>query len=367
MKFNIEKNELLAALTTVGKAVRTKTTLPVLECVCLKSTGMSLILEATNMEFAIRTEIPCIADLGSVCIEAKQLSDILKKMPDTSLTIEVTENYSVTIYAGKKIKFSIQGRDPEAFPEIREEEGNSIIINGEVLKEAVAGVAFCASTNETSKIMTGIQLKISGNNARFCGLDGHRIGIRTVILPAPSDKDYNIIIPSDYLTEIARVIPSEDVELTINEKNVMFKVSNILITTRLIVGEYYKVETMLSKEFKTSVELNREDLFATVDRAQLVLKDEIKRPVIFNISDEKPLNVSGSSNVGKIEEEIEVSSKNGDDLIIGLNPSFILDALKAISDETVKLNFVGGDKFPLVIKDTDETFTYLILPVTIKK
>lgn len=362
MIFTIGKNELLSVVNVAAKAVKNKTTMPILECIRIYSTGTALVLEATNMEFAIRTEIPCIADQGSVCINAKRLSDILKKMPDTDITIAVSKKYEVTVSAGKKIKFEIPAQSDETFPGIKEENGDKIFIPAADLREAVIGTAFCTAGNDTNKMMTGIQMLIKNGRVRFCALDGHRIGIRTTTLENVPDKEYDITIPVDYLQEVVKVLPNENVEITINAKNVMFKTANTVITTRLLDGDYFNIEKMLSvNEFSTSVTVNRSDIYSTIDRASLILEDEHKRPVVLNINEEGTMKISGRSGIGKIEEEVGVE-KTGQDVRIGFNPRYLLEIIKNVPEEKMTMNLVNALS-PAIIKDNEDKYLYLLLPI----
>lgn len=360
----IGKNELLNALTAASKAVSNKSTMPILECVCMRTTGSSLILETTNMEFSIRKEIPCISDEETVCVNAKRLLEILKKMPDMDIILEISATFVVTLRAGKKIKFEIPGESSEHFPKIIEEIGEQLIISADDLKEAITGIAFCTSTNEANKIMTGIQLKATGNKVSFCGLDGHRIGLRTITISNSAEKEYDIIIPAEYLAEIVKILPEEEVEITINNRNIMFKVSDTVITTRLIEGKYFNVNQIIPQNSSTtSIEVNREELCATVDRALLVLNDGMRRPVIYSIKANE-MKVTGTSTLGKAEEEVEISNMQGTDIRVGFNPKYIIDMLKAIPDETITIEFFG-QKAPAIIRKEDNSYLYLVLPVNI--
>lgn len=361
----IERNELLDALNAVSKAVCGRTTMAILECVCLTTTGSTLILESNNMEFAIRKEIPCFSDKEAVCINAKRLLDILKKMPDTEITLEIDKSFAVTLSAGKTIKFCVPGLSPETFPFVKEEDGEKLIIEAEALKEAIAGVSFCTATTETNKLMTGIRLKSTGNKVNFCGLDGHRIGSRTITVAEAPERDYNITIPAAYLNEIVKILPSEDVEITINDKNIMLKVTDTTITTRLLAGEYFNIDQIIPHDScMTSIKVNREQIYAAVDRALLILNDGTRRPVICTL-DKDRMEVSGTSVYGTVSEEIEISDMTGKDIRIGFNPKFVIDALKAIPDDFITIEFFGA-KAPIIIRN-NETYLYLVLPVNISK
>lgn len=360
MILNISKNELLNAITCVEKAIR-KSTMPIMETIFIQSTGTELIFEATNLELGIRTSVSCIAETGSICINAKQLTDIVKKMPDTNISIETNDSFAVTLIANKKIKFTIPGDNPATFPHFKEDEGDFLTICGEDLKEAIKGVAFCAAVEETNKMMTGINVVINGTQAIFSALDGHRIAVRIITLSTAANKDFNITIPADYLKEIVKILPSDDIEMIIAEERVLFKTESTLITSRLLDGTYFDVSKIYSTSYKTEVVVNRTNLLASVDRSNLIISNNDKRPVKFDIKDQN-IKVYCNSNVGKAEEDVEVVSKSGDDMKIGFNPKFVMDMLQAVSDDEISLRLLNN-KTPLLVTNKQDTYKYVILPV----
>ena len=357
----IDKNELLVVVNTVMKAVKAKTTMPILECICVQSTGTSLVLEATNMELAIRTEIPCIAERESFCINAKSFSDILKKMPNTDVSISVDDKYNITLAAGKKIKLTVAGLSVENFPFMKMDNETGFTIPSADFIEAVNGVAFCSSNNDSNKSMTAVHFKTVDNKLRMCALDGHRIGIRTIPLSAQV-APFDIMILAEYLQDIIKVLPAENVEIAINDKSIVFQYDSTVITSRLIDGNFFDIDRMLSISSDTEITVNCQELYATADRALLITNSEEKKPIVFDILADT-MNVSASSERGNtLNEEIEITKK-GKDLRIGFNPKFVTDMLRVIPDEAITMQF-SNPKAPVIV--TGETYTYLILPVNMR-
>lgn len=354
----IDKNEILTALQIISKAVNNKSTMPILSCVLLNASGTKLKLEATNTEMAISTSITCFSEQGKICIDVKQLMEIIKKMPCGDININFDNNFKVTLSAGKKIKFNIQGQNPGNFPVIKIEKGDELVLKASDLKDAVSSVVFCASTSDSNKQMQGINIKVEDNIVKLTTLDGHRIAIRQKEVSSVVGS-YDIIVPASDLNEVMKILPNSDVKVTINEKNIMLMADETIVTMRLIDGNYFKVEQMLLNDFTTSVTVAKKELYDAVDRTSLLLNEGEKRPVIMNFTDNGIL-LTARTGKGNAEEEIGITKKEGKDIRIGFNPKFILDMLRAIPDEEVTLDMINS-RTPVVVKNS--SYTYLVLPV----
>ena len=363
MKIVCTKSNLVKGVSTVSKAVPSKTTMPILECILIDATNDVIKLTANDMELGIQTEVEgSIIDRGMIAIDAKIFSDIVRKLPDNEVTIETDSNLQ-TVITCEKAKFDIAGKPGEEFsylPVIEKDE--SIEISQFTLKEVIRQTIFSIADTESNKMMTGELFEIKDNMLRVVSLDGHRISIRKIALK-DTVTDKKLIVPGKTLTEISKILSGE-VESTVNisytNNHIVFEFDNTIVVSRLIDGEYFRVDQMLSNDYETKVKINKKELLNCIDRATLLVKEGDKKPIIIHIGDEI-MQLQIKSQIGSMNEEIYIT-KEGKDLLIGFNPKFLIDALRVIDDEEVTLYLMNA-KAPCFIKDDEESYIYLILPV----
>lgn len=363
MKLVCNKSKLLSGVQIVSKAVPNKTTMSILECILIDATGKDIKLIANDMELGIETIIEgTIAEKGQIALEAKILLDIVRKLPDSIITIESDKSFK-TIITCEKAKFVIMGKSGEDFsylPSI--ERIDSIVISQFTLKETIRQTIFSIADNDNNKLMTGELFDISGDVLKIVSLDGHRISIRKIGLrnSYPARK---VIVPGKTLNEISKILSDDmekDVHIFFTGKHVVFEFDKTVVVSRLIEGEYFKIDQMLSSDYETRVRINKKELLNCIDRATLLVKEGDKKPIIINIIDGM-MELKINSAVGSMNEDIDIEKK-GKDIMIGFNPKFLIDALRVIDDEEVDIYLVNP-KAPCFIRDAEESYIYLILPV----
>ena len=363
MKLVCSKANLLNGVQTVSKAVPNKTTMSILECILVDATRGSITLTANDMELGIETVIEGeILEKGIIALDAKIFLEIVRKLPDSDIVIETDSSYKTTITC-EKAKFNIIGKSGEDFsylPAI--ERDDSIIISQFTLKEVVRQTIFSISDNDNNKLMTGELFDINGNTLKVVSLDGHRISIRKIELK----NDYEprkVVVPGKTLNEVSKILPGDaesDVNIFFTPKHIVFEFDNTTVVSRLIEGEYFRIDQMLSSDYETKVRVNKKELLSCIDRATLLVKEGDKKPIIINITEES-MELKINSVIGSMNEDIDIE-KQGKDLMIGFNPKFLIDALRVIDDEEVDLYMVNP-KAPCFIKNQEESYIYLILPV----
>lgn len=363
MKIVCNKSDLVKGVNIVSKAVPGKTTMPILECILIDATTDIIKLTANDMELGIQTEIAGeIIDRGMIAIDAKIFSEIVRKLPDNEVSIETDDRLQTTIVC-EKAKFDISGKPGNEFaylPII--EKDDSIVISQFTLKEVIRQTIFSIADTESNKLMTGELFEIKDNVLRVASLDGHRISIRKIELKNPV-SDYKMVVPGKTLIEISKILSGEAesmVEISYTNNHIVFEFDNTIVVSRLIEGEYFKIDQMLSSDYDTKVRINKKEFLNCIDRATLLLKEGDKKPIIIDIQDEM-MELKIKSQIGSMNEEIMIS-KDGKDLLIGFNPKFLIDALRVIDDEEVTLYLMNA-KAPCFIKDETESYIYLILPV----
>ena len=363
MKIVCNKSDLVKGVNIVSKAVPGKTTMPILECILIDATTDIIKLTANDMELGIQTEIAGeIIDRGMIAIDAKIFSEIVRKLPDNEVSIETDDRLKTTIVC-EKAKFDISGKPGNEFaylPII--EKDDSISISQFTLKEVIRQTIFSIADTESNKLMTGELFEIKDNVLRVASLDGHRISIRKIELKNPV-SDYKMVVPGKTLIEISKILSGEAesmVEISYTNNHIVFEFDNTIVVSRLIEGDYFKIDQMLSSDYDTKVRINKKEFLNCIDRATLLIKEGDKKPIIIDIQDEM-MELKIKSQIGSMNEEIMIS-KDGKDLLIGFNPKFLIDALRVIDDEEVTLYLMNA-KAPCFIKDETESYIYLILPV----
>ena len=363
MKLVCSKSNLLKSVNIVLKAIPGKTTMPILECILIDASTNNIKFTANDMELGIETIVDgTILEKGIVAIDAKIFSDIIRKLPDNDVTIETDGNLTTTITC-EKAKFSISGQSGEEFSYLPYvERDNHIVVSQFTLKEVIRQTIFSIAANENNKMMTGELFEVKGDMLRVVSLDGHRISIRKIELKEEY-SDIKVVVPGKTLQEISKILTGEAedmVDIYFADNHILFEFDQTKVVSRLIEGEYFHIDQMLSSDYDTKVKVNKREFLSCIDRATLLIREGDKKPIILNIQDGS-LQLKINSFAGSMNEELEID-KEGKDLLIGFNPRFFIDALRAIDDEEVTLYMVNP-KAPCFIKDDAGTYTYLILPV----
>ena len=363
MKIVCTKSNLYNGVETVSKAVPNKTTMSILECILIDTRNGEIKLTANDMELGIETVIEGeIIDKGMIALDAKILRDIVRKLPDNDITIETNASYMTTITC-EKSNFNIIGKSGEDFsflPEI--EKNDSVTVSQFTLKEIIRQTIFSISDNDNNKLMTGELFEINGDKLKVVSLDGHRISIRTIVLKNTYESK-KVVVPGKTLNEVSKILAGDmdkDVNIYFTDRHILFEFDRTIVISRLIEGEYFNIDQMLSSDYETKIKINKKELLDCIDRATLLVKEGDKKPIIISISD-KAMELKMNSAIGSMDEEIDIT-KEGKDLMIGFNPKFLIDSLRVIEDEEVDLYMVNP-KAPCFIRNTEKSYIYVILPV----
>ena len=363
MKLICSKSNLLHGVNIVSKAVPTRTTMAILECILIDASSDEIKLTANDMELGIETIIDGeIVENGIIALDAKIFSENVRKLPDNDVTIETDASFK-TVITCEKAKFNIIGKSGDDFSYIPYIERNEAIsISQFTLKEVIRQTIFSIADNENNKLMGGELFELNENQLRVVSLDGHRISIRKIELKENYGSK-KVVVPGKTLQEISKIVngtADEDVMIFIADNHIIFEFDRTTVVSRLIEGEYFKIDQMLSSDYETKVKINKRELLDCIDRATLLVKEGDKKPIIMNITDGN-MELKINSFIGSMNEEIDIT-KEGKDILIGFNPKFFIDALRVIDEEDVTLYMVNP-KAPCFIKDDDGRYTYMILPV----
>ena len=367
MKIICPKNNLLKSVNISLKAVPSKTTMPILECILMDATTNQIKFTTNDMELGIETIVDGqIEEKGMVALDAKIFYEIIRRLPDSDVTIKTDSNYVATITC-EKAKFTIPGKAGEDFaylPVIEKDE--ALTLSQFTLKEMIRQTIFSIAVNENNRLMTGELFEIKDNCLKIVSLDGHRISIRKMPLKR-NYSDRKIVVPGKTLSEIIKILSGEiddQVSIYFTKNHILFEFDRTIVVSRLIEGEYFRIDQMLSSDYDTKISVNKKEFLNCIDRATLLVREGDKKPIVIEISDGK-MELKIDSSMGSMDEEIDIE-KEGKDILIGFNPKFLIDALKVIDDETIHM-YLMNPKAPCFIRDDEETYTYLILPVNISQ
>lgn len=365
MKIICNKSDLVQGVNTVLKAVPGKTTMPILECILIDTTDGTIKLTANDMELGIETIINGdVLDKGKIALEAKLFSEIVRKLPDSEVTLETDDNFKAKICC-EKAKFNIAGKPGDDFaylPQIEHE--NPVVLSQFSLKEIIRQTIFSIADNDSNKLMTGELFEINENELKVVSLDGHRISIRKIELKE-SYNPIKVVVPGKTLNEVSKILSGgvdDNVQLFFTDRHIVFEFDQTTVVSRLIEGQYFRIDQMLSSDYETKITINKKELQSCIERASLLVKEGDKKPIIIQIGDGS-LELKITSMIGSMNEDIDIH-KEGKDLTIGFNPKFILDALRVIDDEEIDIYLVNP-KAPCFIRDEKQQYIYLILPVNI--
>ncbi len=372
MKFTIKKDLLLDALSKVSKAISTKNLIPVLAGIKFELKKKKLTLTASDNDITIQTTIESVNDdefridsEGSIIIQGKYILDIVRKLPDQYINVEVIDELKILIYT-ENSEFNLNGISESEYPNVGlEESKKKININAGVLKSIVNQTAFATSNEESKPVLTGINFNIVGDILECNSTDSYRLARKIVKLEKASEENYNIVIPSHNLIEFTKILgdDSEEVEVHIFNNKVLFKNGNLKFESRLINGTYPNTANLLPDDSYLVVSTNLNDFYSVIDRVSILTSDKEKNIVTLETEGNTLTLKSSSAEIGRVEEKMSISKNNNEDIKISFSAKYMMEALKSFSTETVDLHFVGEVK-PILIKSTeDETLTQLVLPI----
>ena len=370
MKLKIKKELLLDGLNKVSKALSTKNLVPVLAGIKFDLTEKGLILTASDNDITIqvfldKTEEMEIEKEGSIIIQGKYILDIVRKLPDEFINIEVIDELKITIYTDNS-EFNLNGINKSEYPSIHLDlSKNPLILDSKAFRSIISQTSFASSNDESRPILTGINFKILGTSMECNSTDSYSLARRLLTLNTAVEENYNIVIPSKNLLEFLKIMNDEEdhIELHIFNNKVLIKYQNILFQSRLISGTYPNTANLLPDEFMLAIKVNVSDLYNVIDRASILTSDKEKNIVTFEIDGNKLFVRSSSAEIGRVEEKMTIEKDNPENLKISFVAKYMMEALKSFEDEQVEISFVGEVK-PIILKSSkDEGLTQLVLPI----
>lgn len=372
MKFTIKREILLEALNKVSKAISTKNLIPVLAGIKFELKKKKLVLTASDNDITIQTTIESVKEEdfkieneGSIIISGKYILDIVRKLPDEYINIEVIDDLKILIYT-QNSEFNLNGISESEYPNIGlEESKKKIDLKANVLKSIVYQTAFASSNEESKPVLTGINFNIVGDILEVNSTDSYRLARKVVKLDKVSEENYNIVIPSHNLVEFTKILDGEleDVELHIFNNKILLKAGNLKFESRLINGTYPNTSNLLPDDSFLIINTNLNDFYNVIDRVSILTSDKEKNIVTLETDGNTLILRSSSVEVGRVEEKMIINKNNDENIKISFSAKYMMEALKSFSTETVDIHFVGEIKPILIKSKEDETLTQLVLPI----
>lgn len=369
MKFTIDKNILLENLSNVVKAISTKNIIPILNGVKFELNNEGLFLTASDSELTIRAfidrnSIINIENEGSIIIQSKYILDIIRKMPSDVINFELMDGLKIKISSDNS-QYDLNCLDSKEYPSLKlEEVERPIIIKGNVFKSIISQTAFAISTQELRPLLTGLNFKIVGDLLECIATDSYRLAKKNIKLDIPVEDEINIVIPGKNIMELDKIITEdENVEMHVFSNKVLFKYKNIIFQSNLLSGTYPNTSNLIPNDFAIIVNTNLNNFFSAIDRAALLTQSKDKNIVKMKIKNSQMIINSYASEIGKVEEKLDVETNEDANIDISFSAKYMLEALRTMKDEEI-LILLNGEVKPIVIKSmTDESLIQLILPI----
>ncbi|CAM2844519.1 MULTISPECIES: DNA polymerase III subunit beta [Dellaglioa] len=376
MEFTINRSAFIKQLTDVQRAISSKTTIPILTGIKVVLTASGLLLTGSDADVSIETFLSVedesnnltIESTGEIVLPARFFSEIVKKLPQDTFSLTVTDGYQTEITSGSA-SFNINGLDANNYPHLPEiDTDDNLIFSGSILKQIISQTVIAVSNQESRPILTGVHFVIENGEFLAVATDSHRLSQRKITLEGANDAKYDVIIPGKSLVELSRMIDDSnpDIEMRISENQVLFILGNTSFYSRLLEGNYPDTSRLIPNESATGIEFSAPKLLSAIERASL-LSHESRNNVVklaINAAEQKVVIYSNSPDVGNVEEALEFSNLSGNDLEISFNPDYMKDALRSFGQTEIKVAFTQPLR-PFTLVPTEDTtqFIQLITPV----
>lgn len=375
MKFIIERDQLITSVQDVMKAISSRTVIPILTGMKIEAKQHGITLTGSDSDISIESYIPAEdngivhveqIEEGSVVLQAKYFPDIVRKLPEKTVEIEVDANLKVTIRSGKA-EFNLNGQDAEEYPQLPNlQTDDSFEMPADLLKNLIKQTVFAVSTMETRPILTGVHFKLENNTLIFTATDSHRLAAREIPIKEAQTELPSAVVPGKSLNELNKILDDteEMVEISVTNNQILFRTKHLNFLSRLLDGNYPETSRLIPEQSKTVIHVKTKELLSTIDRASLLAKEERNNVVRLTTKGDQLVEItSNSPEVGTVAEEVNVQSIEGEELKISFSSKYMIDALKAIEYEEVKIEFTGAMR-PFIIRPAnDDPITQLILPV----
>ncbi|MFC0525948.1 DNA polymerase III subunit beta [Pontibacillus salicampi] len=377
MKFTIQRDQLMDSVQDVMKAISSRTTIPILTGMKVEATEYGVKLTGSDSDVSIESFIPKEEDgivyvenirPGSIVLQAKYFPDIVRKLPQQTVELEVDDHLNVSIRSGSA-EFHLNGQDAEEYPQLPQlKTEQSFEVPIDLLKDLIRQTVFAVSTSETRPILTGVNMMVENEDLYFVATDSHRLASRKIPMQdqIQNMSFQNVVIPGKSLTELNKILDDsqETIEISVTENQILFRTQHLYFLSRLLDGNYPETSRLIPDQSKTIMQIDTKELLQSIDRASLLAKENRNSVVKLTTKSDNHIEISSNSpEVGKVVEEVTSESLEGEELKISFSAKYMMDALKVIDTEKVNIQFTGAMR-PFLIRPIDnDQILQLILPV----
>lgn len=377
MKFSIDRNQLLNAVQDVIKAISSRAVIPILSGIKIEAKQEGIYLTGSNSDISIERFIPAadeeyqyvtIVEPGNIVLQARFFSEIVRKLPSETVDISVNNELIATIASGRA-EFNLNGLNAEEYPRLPSiDEHRFFEIEAQALKNIIKQTVFAVSVSETRPVLTGVNWHYENHKLQCVATDSHRLAMRHIKIEKSSDqlRFSNVIVPGKSLNELAKIIEdqSDPVQVVVTEHYILFKAKHVLFYSRLLEGNYPEVSKLIPTESTTSIVVETKPFLQAMERASLLARENNNNVVKLTGNADLKLELSSfSPEIGKIVEEVDAETYEGEELTISFNALYMLDALRAIESETLIIDFNGSMR-PFLLRPIDDSSQLqLILPI----
>lgn len=365
MKVVCARKDLYEGVQVVGRAVSARTSLPILGHLLITAEDDKLRIAATDLEIGMECVVPALVqEAGSMTAPARVLTEMLAALPETDVSLSVEESNTVNLKCATS-EYSILGLPPEEFPmlpEVREEV--SFSVEYDVLREGIRKTSFAISTDESRAILTGVLMQVSPDGLKLAATDTHRLCIQCCPM-VEQEGSVNAIVPGRAMNELTRIVPEGEgtVDVTISSTQVMFKVEDTVLISRLIEGQFPNFEKVVPTEWTKKLTVPAEQFLQSTKRVAIVARENSNR-MIAETEDGRLILTAESGSVGSAHEEVEVI-KEGEDTKMAFNARYLLDVLNVIDTEAVEIEMTGQVSPAVFRPQGQENYTYVLMPMQV--
>ncbi len=362
LKFNCLRTDLSNAVLNVSRAVSAKSSIPALEGILIKAYGEQINISGYDLEIGITTDMEAtIQEQGEIVVGAKLFSDIVRRLPEEIVSIETDERMVTYIKSGHS-NFQIIGMSSVEYPDLPVfESTDNFTIKAKLLKEMIRQTVYAVSDNKAKPIYTGSLYELEENSFKIVAVDGYRMAIREEAVNCGSSSKF--VVPGKTQQEVLKLITDDEdnVEVVVGQRHIMYKIKNYSIISRLIEGTFLDYKTTIPKESKTEIVINTRILIDAVERVSILNNEKIQSPVRCTMANDE-IKFLCATAVGRANDSVSVPVI-GEEVEIGFNNKYLLDALKNCETDEVKI-YLNGGLAPMVIKPVKgESFLCLVVPM----
>ena len=369
MKFTCDKSALYEVLPNVAKATSAKTPMEALAAICLKAEGQSLELTGYDLELGIRTEIPAaIEEGGTLLADSRLFSEVVRRMPEGTISIATDDHLKITI-TGRDTECQLAGMRADEYPDLPQvEQSLGAMIPQSLLKGMIEQTIYAVSLDETKPIFTGELIEMEQDTISLVALDNYRMALRTE--PLPGQQPVKFVVPAKALREIQHLLEDDEKNehpcaIRLGDNHAIFEVGSYFIYTRLLAGEFINYRRSIPQSFKTELLLNRRELLESLDRCSLLISEQNKTAVRFQIEDNRLL-ISCQNVVGSVDDQISCAV-TGEKMVIGFNNRYLIDAVKAVQGDRVRIQLNAADRAVKIMEAEGDNSIAVVMPVQVRR